>query len=206
LREGGAARRAIGWENGMARQRDYKAEYQRRLARASARGLSRSQARGHARAGESAVRPNRTIKSDDRLEAALKTLRRVGKQTTAAKEAGISPERLRRFLRENALAERRGRMWQITDRRPRRMTVISKGEAKNLILSEHDQLSLNGRHLAAVQKFLRSNDTQLLLPFEGQAVADAKGRPHPLETDPNALHRIASAGGEVFHEVYRLVQ
>ena len=29
---------------------------------------------------------------------------------------------------------------------------------------------------------------------------------HPLETDPNTLHRLASAGSEVFHEVYRLVQ
>jgi hypothetical protein len=86
------------------------------------------------------------------------------------------------------------------------MTVISEGEARNLVLSEPDELSLNGRHLAAVQKFLRSNDIQLLLPFEGRAVMDTKGKPHPLETDPNALHRIASAGGEVFHEVYQLLQ
>jgi len=190
----------------MSRQRNYKAEYQRRLARAAARGLSRSQARGHARAGEAALRGSRTIKSDDRLETALKALHRIGKQASAAKEAGVSSERLRRFLRENALAERRGRKWHITDRRLRRMTVISKGEARELVLGGHDEASRNGRHLAAVQQFLRSNDHELLLPFEGQAVTDAKGKPHPLETDPNALHRITSAGGEVFHEVYRLVQ
>ena len=187
-------------------KRDYKAEYQRRLARAAARGLSRSQARGHARAGEAPVRPRATVKTDGKLEAALKALRRTGMQSTAAKEARVSPERLRRFLRENALADRKGRSWQVTDRRPWRMTVISRREVRNLILSDYDQRSLNGRHLAAVKKFLRSNDIQLLLPFQGQAVTDAKGRPHPLETDPNALHRIASAGSEVFHEVYRLVQ
>jgi hypothetical protein len=190
----------------MARQRDYRAEYQRRLARAAARGFSRSQGRGHARAGEAPLRRPRTITSDDKLEAALKALRRVGKQGTAAKEAGVSPERLRRFLRENSLMERRGRKWLDTDRRKRRMTVLSGGEARDLVLPDYQQASLNSRHLSAVRQFLRSNDIQLLLPFEGQEVADAKGKPHPLETDPNALHRIASAGGEVFHEVYRLVQ
>ena len=34
---------------------------------------------------------------------------------------------------------------------------------------------------------------------------DTKGKAHPLETDPNELHRIAAQGDEVFHEIYRLV-
>lgn len=190
----------------MPRRRDYGGEYQRRLARASARGLSRSQARGHARAGEAPLRSPRPIESDRKLETALKALRRSGKQAAAAKEAGVSAERLRRFLRENGLAERQGGKWLINDRRRKRMTVLSKGEARELVFDQHEQTSLNGRHLAAVQQFLRSNDRELLFPFEGQAVTDARGKPHPLETDPNALHRIASAGSEVFHEVYRLVQ
>jgi hypothetical protein len=45
-----------------------------------------------------------------------------------------------------------------------------------------------------------------LLPFEGRSVTDAKGEAHPLETDPNALYRLAAAGSELFHEIYRLVQ
>lgn len=190
----------------MPAKRDYKAAYQRRLQRAAARGLSRSQARGHPKAGENLIRAPKTIGSDERLEAALKLLRNVNKQGLAAKTAGVSPERFRRFLRENSLAKRQGRSWVITDRRPKRMTVITEGEVKNLILDDPEQLSLNGRHLAAVQQFLRSNDVDLLRPFEGQAVIDARGRPHPLETDPNTLHRLASAGSEVFHEVYRLIQ
>jgi hypothetical protein len=32
-----------------------------------------------------------------------------------------------------------------------------------------------------------------------------KGRLHPLETDPNAIHRLAAAGGPAFHEIYRIV-
>lgn len=189
----------------MARERDFKAEYQRRIASAAKRGLSRSQGRGHARSGEASVRA-KPIKSDDRLEAALKLLRRTSNQGEAAKEAGVAPERFRRFLRDNALARREGREWRITDARHRRMTVLTKGEAKELTLAGHEQASINGAHLAAARAFLNTNDIELLLPFASQSVIDAKGRSHPLETDPNRLHRIAAQGSEIFHEVYRLVQ
>lgn len=188
----------------MARKRDYRAEYQRRIANAAKRGLSRSQARGHARSGEKPIRPKST-KSDERLEAALRRLREIGHQGRAAKDAGVSAERLRRFLRENSLAERRGKRWHITDKRSRRMTVISGGEACEITLRNFDQASLNGKHLAAVGAFLRTNDIDLLRPFDGQSVIDAKGKAHSLETDPNALYRLAHAGSEVFHEIYRLI-
>lgn len=188
----------------MARERDFKAEYARRIENAAKRGLSRSQARGHARANETPVRP-KPVKSDDRLEDALKILRQTGNQGRAAKEAKVSVERFRRFLRTNALAERRDRQWHITDRRPRHMTVITGGVSIELNLQDFEQASLNGKHLAAVGAFLRSNDIDLLRPFEGQSVIDAKGNAHPLETDPNALYRLAATGSEVFHEIYRLI-
>ena len=190
----------------MKRSRDFKAEYRRRLERTRTLGFSRSQARGHARAGENPIRGFKAISSDERLEAALKLLRDVKKQGAAAKTAGVSPERFRRFLKEKSLAKREGRSWIITDRRPYRMTVISEREVKNLTFNDFEQRSLNGRHLAAVQQFLRSNDIELLRPFEGREVIDARGTPRPLETGPNTLHRLASAGSELFHEIYRLVQ
>lgn len=189
----------------MARQRNYKAEYERRIANAAKRGLSRSQARGHARAGEAHVKP-RPVKSDERLEAALKLLRQTGHQGRAAKEAGVSAERFRRFLRSNSLAQRQGREWHVTDNRHRRMTVITGGESGELTLRDYEQSSLNGRHLAAVGTFLRSNDIDLLSPFQGRSVIDAGGQAHFLETDPNTLYRLAHAGSEVFHEIYRLVE
>ncbi len=188
----------------MARERDHKAEYQRRLANAAKRGLSRSQARGHARSGEAPIKP-KPAKSDEQLEAALKILRQSGHQGRAAKESGVSPERLRRFLRDNSLAERTGGKWRVTDNRPRRMTVYSQGEARRITLRDFDQASLNGQHLSAVREFLTSQKRSLLAPFEGRSVIDAKGGAHPLETDPDELYRIAAQGGEVFHDVYRLI-
>lgn len=188
----------------MAKSRDYRAEYERRLARASERGLSRSQARGHARSGETSVR-RKPIMSDDRLEAALKLLRQTGNQGAAAKAARIAPERFRRFLSQNSLADRAGRTWKITDNRARYMTVLTSGESKDLKFLGFAQASVNGKHLAAVRSFLSSNDIGYLRPFIGRSVIDSKGKTHTLETDPNRLHRIASARDSVFHDIYRLV-
>lgn len=188
----------------MARTRDYKAEYQRRIANAARRGHSRSQARGHARSGEAPIRVLASA-HDARLEDALKALRRTSTQTAAAKSVGVSPERFRRFLRENVEIEGRGRSRKITDNRNREMAVISDGALHRRILRDFDQASLNGEHLNAVRAFLSSNDTDFLASFEGRAVIDAKGTSHLLETNPNALYRLAAAGDEVFHEIYRLI-
>ena len=188
----------------MGRKRDYKAEYQRRLERASARGLSRSQARGHARSGEPSVRA-KPIASDRKLESALKLLRQTGNQGMAARLAGVAPERFRRFVRENALANRDGRSWRITDNRVRYMRVLTQGQSKDVKFFGFKEASINGEHLAAVSSFLSSNDIDFLRPFAGRSVIDANGKSHLLETDPNRLHRIAAQGDPVFHEIYRLV-
>jgi hypothetical protein len=190
----------------MARDRHYRREYQRRLAKGLAEGRSRAQARGHARRGESPVRARKNKAADPKLETALREMRRLGSQAAGAKAAGVSPERLRRFLYDNALAERRGREWHFTDDRPRWMMVISDGDVRELPLRGFDQASFNGEHLNAVKLFLTSNDADFLVPFEGRSVIDIRGRAHLLETDPNALYRLAAAGSEVFHDVYRLVQ
>lgn len=189
----------------MATSRNYQADYQRRMANAAKRGLSRSQGRGHARTGEAPIRARPSL-TDDRLEAALRELRKSRNQAMAAKSVGVSPERLRRFLRENVEIEGRGRTLKITDNRKREMPVITNGETRLIVLRDFDQASLNGRHLAAVRTFLESNDSEILAEFDGQLVIDAKGKAHLLETNPTTLYRLEAAGSEVFHQIYRLIQ
>jgi hypothetical protein len=68
-----------------------------------------------------------------------------------------------------------------------------------------DAASLVMRHRAAVKHFVESNDASHLEPFIGVSVRDTSGRRHLLETRPNVLYRLASAGGEGFEQVYRLI-
>ncbi|CAM3066660.1 DNA binding HTH domain-containing protein [Sphingomonas antarctica] len=163
------------------------------------------QVSGHARTGETPRRPRQSGVIDDKLEAALREFRRIGNRELAAKSVNVAPERFRRFLRETVEVVGRGASLKITDNRHREMTVYTRGEARELRLPDFDQASLNGRHLAAVGEFIRTNEIELLAPFAGREVTDAKGKRHPLETDPNALHRIAASGEGVFHEIYRLI-
>ncbi len=188
----------------MAKKRNYKAEYERRIANAARRGLSRSQARGHAKAGEATIRPLRPV-DRNRFELAIKAYRQSGRQIEAARSVGISVEKLRRYLRENVSIKRRGRTLVIDDNRAREMTIISKGQVSRAILPNFDAASVNGEYLSAVRAFLLSNEPSPLLKFEGRSVVDAAGKSHPFETDPNTLYRLAATGTEVFHNVYRLI-
>jgi hypothetical protein len=188
----------------MTRLRDYQAEYHRRLDRGRARSLTRSQARGHARAQETSLKA-KPVKSDERLERALRELRRTNNQATAAKEAGVSAERFRRFLREQKLAERKGRVWEITDTRPRTMTALTTRGELELKLPGFEEASLVGRHRAAVKTFRDTNDISHLRPFEGRTFKDTSGRTHILETRPNVIRR-HDASGETFEQIYRIVQ
>jgi len=187
----------------MPGRRNYHAEYRRRLARGLARGLTRSQARGHAPAQEPSVSA-KPVASDEKLEGALRALRLTGSQSAAAKEAGVAPERFRRFLREQRLAERQGRAWKITDKRPRVMTALTTRGAIELRLPGFDEASLVGRHNAAVKAFMDTNDISHLQPFAGLTVKDTSGRTHVLETRPNVIRRL-DASGETFEQVYRIV-
>ena len=189
----------------MARVRDTKAEYARRKARGAERGLSTSQMRGHARHNEAPVKPRPISASSAALEAGLKELHKTGNLTKAANLSGVSSERLRRFVRENGYAERAGNGWRVTDTRRPQMRTFSGGQEKLLVLRDRDQASINGVYMNAVRKFTRSGKYDLIRPFIGKSIIDAKGNAHPLETDPNTLHELASVQDN-YVDVYRLVQ
>lgn len=143
-------------------------------------------------------------KSDSNLEEALRHLHSGLSQRRAAQLSGVSVSRFRRFLRSNRLAHYRAGRWRFTDRRPRTVLAITTHGQKEITVAGFDRASLVMQHRAAFQQFINSNDPSGLQPFQGRAVTDTSGREHKLETGPNALYRIASAGGEDFAFIYRL--
>ena len=189
-----------------AKTRDYQAEYARRIETGRQKGLTRSQARGHPSSGQSlASQPVKRPQSDPRLEAGFKAIQKGRSLTAAAKELHVSPERLRHYLRESKIAERKGSRWvALPDPRTRCMLLYSLGEA--LTIDVHPtEASRIGAYMHAVGEFLMSNDPAFLTPFRGQGVTDTKRRFHPFETSENRLYRLILTGTETFEAVYRII-
>jgi hypothetical protein len=185
------------------RKRNYAKEYLIRIARGLAGGKSRSQARGHARAadlhGNADPQP---FKRSEPLEDALKLMRKGVSQKDAAKQAGVSAEILRRFQKANTTSHRKGRRWLITDTRPVSVVMATRGKMRAVTVS-HDASSDIGRHWAAINLFLETNDPSHLAPFVGKGLRDSKGVFHPFETRPNVLRKLDSVGELSFVDIYR---
>jgi hypothetical protein len=184
-------------------QRNYKAEYRRRIKRGLAHGLNRSEARGH---GNKPKRPSkaRRPKADPRIAAAILEMNRGRSLTATAKSLNLPPRQLQKALRDQRLAKRKNNRWVPTDKRLRKVPVISDGRQRTLTVIGYEPARLAGEHYSAVGQFVRSNNLAVLRPFEGQIVRAANGRKYPLETDPNELHRIAALDSPPFHEIYRI--
>jgi hypothetical protein len=185
----------------MARTRDYKAEYQRRIERGLAKGQTRSQARGHATVESPTSKPT-SLKSDARLEIAVRAMNTGAPLSWAAKAAQVSPERLRRFIKSNDLGARQGRVWVMRDMRARRVPMIA---GSTITVPGFDEASMVARFDHAVRRALETGDFEPVFAFEGQGVRDLKGKFHPFETDPNALYRFAMRDEPEFYEIYQIV-
>jgi hypothetical protein len=143
-------------------------------------------------------------KPDPALETAVRQMNQGASMTASARSSHVSVERLRRFISLQGLAERKGPRWVSRDARPRRLPVLTGGRLRILTVAGYQQARLVGEHQQAVGEFVRTNDIAILKPFEGQSVRSAGGRQYPLETDPNALHRIAAMDTPPFHEIYEI--
>lgn len=188
-----------------AKKRDHSAEYARRIERGLAAGKSRPVSRGHARAGERPKPPGtRLAHGKGPLELAVRKISRGSSLRAAAREFGLPEERLRRYLKENVQAERKGRNWIITDNRPRQFPIYSEGALAKPWLSPAEATRAS-EYMRAVNRFLYTGRRKLLRPFEGAGVTDIKGRMHAFETDPDALWELDAAGELSFPEIYKIV-
>lgn len=142
---------------------------------------------------------------DPRLEIAVKEINRGSSLTAAARSVNLPPKTLQSFVRLRRLARRKGGRWTVKDNRPRRVPVITKGRIRVAIVDGYEQARLVGQHYQAAGDFVRTNDIQVLKPFDGQSVRPVKGKAIPLETNPNAIHRIAAMDTSPFHEIYKII-
>jgi hypothetical protein len=185
------------------RKRNYAKEYLIRINRGLATGKSRSQARGHARAadlpGDASPQP---FRRSEPLEGALKLMKKGVSQRNAAKQAGVSPETLRRFQKANTTSHRRGRRWIISDTRPVPFVMATGGRMRDVTVP-HDATTDISHHWIAINLFLETNDPSHLVPFVGKGLRDSNGVFHPFETRPNVLRKLDSVGELSFVDIYR---
>ena len=183
------------------RTRNHRLDYKKRIARGRARGLSLSQSRGHARAGERKKPKKRNVDPNAALERALERMKNGESQKSAAKAQRVSVEQLRRYLKENTRAKRRGNKWVIIDRRPVSMVIVSRGKFISIDVPYRSKGKV-GRFWNAVNSFLETNDRIFLKPYENDGIRDANGKFHPWETDPNTLRKLDSIGELSFVDIY----
>lgn len=179
--------------------RDYQSEYRKRIERGVARGISRAHARGHAR-------PTSTSTYDRTLESGLHRMREGKSLVQAAKTIHVSPERLRRYVEQTGVAAKSNRKWiLLEDQRVRSVPLYSMGAFLVISVIGFERASLAQRYMAAVGRFVDTNNFAHLRPFVGHGVADVNGKWHPFETRPNILYRLNANVSEPFEQLYRIV-
>jgi hypothetical protein len=183
------------------RQRDFRAEYQRRIDRGLKAGKSRAAARGHARAADLGPLTPAPVDRDSPIEKALAAMKRGAPLRKAAADFGVTPERLSRHLKRATTARYERGKWTIFDLRPQEFWIASRGALKKVVVAADDGSEI-GRYWNVVNRFLETNDISHLAPLLGDGVTDVYGQFHPFELRPNVLRRLDSIGEFDFVEIY----
>jgi hypothetical protein len=150
------------------------------------------------------TRTKTRLRSDPRIENAVREMNRGRSLTAAARSIGLPLKNLRTQLRGRGLLKRKGKRWIFKDDRPRKVVITTGGRSRTLTVRGYDEASIASAYQQAAKQFLRTNQLKFLEPFKGRTVQAANGRRYPLQTDPNAVHRIAAMDSPPFHEIYEI--
>ena len=149
-------------------------------------------------------RSKRRLRSNPLIEIAVHEMNRGRSLTAAARSIGFPPRNLQAQLRGRGLLKRKGKRWVFKDDRPRKVVITTAGRSRTLTVRGYDEASIASAYQQAAKRFLRTNQLKFLQPFKGRTVQAANGRRYPLETDPNAVHRVAAMHSPPFHEIYEI--
>ncbi|MDE2040609.1 MAG: hypothetical protein KGJ45_11435 [Elusimicrobia bacterium] len=195
----------------VARQRDYRAEYQRRIERGLAAGLSRTQAR---RSGPSKAQDWQS--SSRLLQNAFKSIQhgRYRSAEQAARELHLDPERLRGYMLATGQAHREaGRV--LPGRAPGtrggrhptyHVPIISNGRIVEIDVNERNA-TLAGKYMGTVGDYIRyqgkGKTGEAIQAFRGQTITDLSGKTYTFETRLQTLKDIHEFESANWDEIYR---
>lgn len=194
----------------FTKNRDFKAEYQRRRQLAKERGLTIAQARGHARKGESKISELKRSGLIDtarkttleRFYLAIKSVASGKSLSRAAKDANISPITIKKLDSERHILQRTpdGTHWKITSTAT--FPILTRdGKLIKDIALDRKNARLVGAYWNAVNK-ARLGDISALNDFINSTVFDMNGNEYQLLTSIDDLISIMEQMGDADRESY----
>lgn len=181
--------------------------YRRRIERAARQRRSLSQARGHG----TTARPVWTSRDVHEREAYQKSLQvlsemRQGKSLSrAAREVGVSPDTVRRYV-GSAFEPRPGGRFAAkpSDRLYRRMKFLDERGQLSVEPANSREASKLAQYWAAVRQYLQDGDVRPLRRFERMRLRLRDKSVRRFVTDPDRLDDLARAGEVSFEDLYEL--
>lgn len=182
------------YQNALARAHGYDSLSERQRA---AKPISRARDLDRLRPAEREAR-GKVLK-------ALSLMRNDGLSVgRAAREAGTTPNAVRRYAGNALEKDARGRYSaKPYDRLARQMEFYTDRGRITLEVRDSRSASRIGKYMNAVNRYLTTGDDRPLRAFRGQSVRVDK-LAYPLITDTNVLDTLAGAGELRFDSLYRL--